>query len=106
MGCRVVASIVSTLVLATPLFLSAGCGPSGDEGSPHPSRSSVGGSSSASSSATDVASGDGSEEQSQRGRDPEYGEMLYGNTCIACHGTRGQGMPNQGINLRMSKFVA
>jgi len=32
--------------------------------------------------------------------------MLYGNTCLTCHGTRGQGMPNQGVNLRISKFIA
>jgi disulfide bond formation protein DsbB len=34
------------------------------------------------------------------------GQVLYLQTCTACHGQRGQGMPHQGVNLRVSKFIA
>ena len=89
----------SGLIVITPLVLALGCGPTGDDRDPHPAKSSV---------ASDPAwvAGGSEEQEVQRGHDPEYGQMLYGNTCLACHGTRGQGMPNQGVNLRTSKFIA
>jgi disulfide bond formation protein DsbB len=34
------------------------------------------------------------------------GRQLYLGTCAACHGTGGQGMPNQGPDLRGSAFLA
>jgi mono/diheme cytochrome c family protein len=78
----------SGLIVVTPLVLVLGCGPTGDDRDPHPAKSSV---------ASDPAwvAGGSEEPEVQRGRDPEYGQMLYGNTCLACHGPRGQGMPNQ-----------
>lgn len=91
----------SGLVVIPPLLLALGCGPSGEDGDPHPPRSAR---APVPAWASGVAGSD--EELAQRGADPEYGQMLYGNTCLACHGTRGQGMPNQGVNLRISKFVA
>jgi len=36
----------------------------------------------------------------------ETGRQLFNSTCIACHGVRGQGIPNLGANLQLSKFVA
>lgn len=45
-------------------------------------------------------------EEAQRGQDPEYGQALYAQTCITCHGPRGHGMPRQGGNIRDSEFVA
>jgi cytochrome c5 len=38
--------------------------------------------------------------------DPDYGHALYAQSCIACHGASGQGMPRQGVELRKSRFVA
>lgn len=38
--------------------------------------------------------------------DVEDGRQLYLGSCAACHGTGGQGMPNQGPDLRGSAFVA
>src|SRR5437763_1758440 len=103
----------SLAVLAAPLFFVLGC-----DGSPHPHKSSVA-SGAAGPAGASAAAGPGGasgadfsaaatseEELPQRGRNPEYGQMLYGNTCLACHGTRGQGMPNQGVDLRTSKFIA
>jgi mono/diheme cytochrome c family protein len=34
------------------------------------------------------------------------GERAYAQTCAACHGVNGQGMPNQGANLKISSFIA
>ena len=45
-------------------------------------------------------------EEAQRGQDPEYGQALYAQTCVTCHGPRGHGMPRQGGNIRDSEFVA
>jgi cytochrome c5 len=101
MGARVVVigrfSIVF-LALTAPLLLT-GCGPSEDSGAPRPKAS-------AGARGADTAVVASAEEAPQRGHDPEYGQMLYGNSCVACHGTRGQGMPHQGVNLRTSKFVS
>ena len=38
--------------------------------------------------------------------DLEDGRQLYLGSCAACHGTGGQGLPNQGPDLRGSAFVA
>lgn len=38
--------------------------------------------------------------------DPEKGRELFGATCAACHGRRGQGMQDLGPDLRDNKFVA
>lgn len=38
--------------------------------------------------------------------DVEDGRQLYLGSCAACHGAAGQGMPNQGPDLRGSAFVA
>ena len=38
--------------------------------------------------------------------DVEDGRQLYLGSCAACHGAGGQGMPNQGPDLRGSAFVA
>ena len=38
--------------------------------------------------------------------DVEDGRQLYLGSCAACHGTGGQGMPNQGPDLRGSAYVA
>ena len=103
MRCRTV-RMWGVLIAVSPFFLPLGCGPSGEQDSPHPPKASVG--TSAGSSAGAFASGEAADGEPQRGRDPEYGQMLYGNTCLTCHGTRGQGMPNQGVNLRISKFIA
>ena len=95
--------LLSRIVLGAPLLL-LGC-----DGNPHPPKSSVasGTPPAASASGEDSSAASASDSETpQRGRDPEYGQMLYGNTCLACHGTRGQGMPNQGVNLRISKFIA
>lgn len=45
-------------------------------------------------------------DDSRRGSDAEIGQMLYANSCMSCHGARGQGMPHQGVDLRMSRFIA
>jgi mono/diheme cytochrome c family protein len=37
--------------------------------------------------------------------DPERGRAVYLGTCVTCHGQHGQGMPNQGVSLRDSKFI-
>jgi cytochrome c5 len=42
----------------------------------------------------------------RRTQDPEHGQLLYMGSCSSCHGQRGQGMPHQGVNLRVSSFVA
>ena len=89
------------MFLLLPVVVILGC-----DGSPHPSKSSVASRTSPASTPDFSATSASEEEGPQRGRDPEYGQMLYGNTCLACHGTRGQGMPNQGVNLRISKFIA
>src|SRR6476469_7765805 len=34
------------------------------------------------------------------------GERAYAQTCATCHGVNGQGMPNQGANLKTSPFIA
>jgi disulfide bond formation protein DsbB len=34
------------------------------------------------------------------------GERAYAQSCAVCHGFNGQGMPNQGANLRLSKYIA
>lgn len=34
------------------------------------------------------------------------GERAYAQTCAACHGVNGQGMPNQGANLKVSPYIA
>jgi mono/diheme cytochrome c family protein len=34
------------------------------------------------------------------------GERAYAQTCATCHGVNGQGMPNQGANLKISPFIA
>lgn len=34
-----------------------------------------------------------------------HGRFLFGKTCFSCHGMAGAGLPNQGANLRDSKFV-
>ena len=38
--------------------------------------------------------------------DVDDGRQLYLGSCAACHGAGGQGMPNQGPDLRGSAFVA
>jgi mono/diheme cytochrome c family protein len=38
--------------------------------------------------------------------DPERGRAVFASTCVTCHGQHGQGMPNQGIQIRRSKFIA
>jgi disulfide bond formation protein DsbB len=40
------------------------------------------------------------------GADPTKGQVLYMQTCTACHGQNLGGMPHQGISLRDSKFIA
>ena len=37
--------------------------------------------------------------------DAADGQKWYNQSCAACHGFNGQGMPRQGANLRMSQFV-
>jgi mono/diheme cytochrome c family protein len=34
------------------------------------------------------------------------GETLYGQTCFACHGADGKGLPNLGKDLTLSEFVS
>jgi disulfide bond formation protein DsbB len=46
------------------------------------------------------------ESASLDGADAAKGQVLYMQTCTACHGQNLQGMPHQGVNLRESKFVA
>jgi disulfide bond formation protein DsbB len=36
----------------------------------------------------------------------ENGRELFNQTCIACHGVHGQGIPNLGANLQQSAFIA
>ena len=48
----------------------------------------------------DAAAGD------ELAMDAEDGRQLYLGSCATCHGTGGQGMPNQGPDLRGSAFVA
>ena len=38
--------------------------------------------------------------------DPDNGRSLFGQTCTACHGSQAQGLPHQGVDLRVSKFIA
>jgi mono/diheme cytochrome c family protein len=38
--------------------------------------------------------------------DADRGRQLFMSTCASCHGAAAQGLPHQGVNLRMSKFVA
>ena len=75
-----------------PLFLLVGCGPSD-------SRSKETSESSADATMTSAT-------VQRRAQDPEHGRSLYMGSCSACHGQRGQGMPHQGANLRVSSFVA
>jgi disulfide bond formation protein DsbB len=37
---------------------------------------------------------------------PDAGRSAYLQSCAACHGQQGQGMPHQGPDLRRSRFVA
>ncbi len=36
---------------------------------------------------------------------PENGKKLFQQTCAACHGMEGQGMPNLGKDMRTSTFI-
>jgi glucose/arabinose dehydrogenase len=36
----------------------------------------------------------------------QHGQTLFQTWCVACHGMRGQGIPNLGLDLTTSKFVA
>lgn len=38
--------------------------------------------------------------------DASHGQSLFSSTCFACHGPKGDGVPNLGPTLRASKFVA
>jgi cytochrome c5 len=38
--------------------------------------------------------------------DPENGKWLFNQTCTSCHGSQAQGLPHQGVDLRVSKFVS
>ena len=38
--------------------------------------------------------------------DPENGRSLFGQTCTSCHGAQAQGLPHQGVDLRVSRFIA
>ena len=38
--------------------------------------------------------------------DPENGRSLFAQTCTSCHGAKAQGLPHQGVDLRVSKFIA
>jgi mono/diheme cytochrome c family protein len=38
--------------------------------------------------------------------DPDRGRQLFMSTCASCHGASAQGLPHQGVNLRVSKFIA
>ena len=79
------------------LLLLTGCGPSD-------SRSSSNSPSKAGADATVVAATPSS--APHREQDPARGRLLYMGSCSSCHGQRGQGMPHQGVNLRVSSFIA
>lgn len=54
------------------------------------------------------SSGDGETEAEEPAYSPEMiaeGETLYGQTCFACHGADGKGLPNLGKDLTISEFV-
>jgi mono/diheme cytochrome c family protein len=36
----------------------------------------------------------------------EKGKQFFGQTCVSCHGMKGQGVPNLGADLQTSKLVA
>jgi mono/diheme cytochrome c family protein len=36
----------------------------------------------------------------------DYGRELFQQSCAACHGSEGQGLPHQGVALRTSSFVS
>ncbi|HLL87964.1 MAG TPA: c-type cytochrome [Tepidisphaeraceae bacterium] len=38
--------------------------------------------------------------------DPDLGREFYASVCATCHGTEGQGLPNQGMELRHNAFIA
>ena len=38
--------------------------------------------------------------------DPENGRSLFSQTCTSCHGAQAQGLPHQGVDLRVSRFIA
>ena len=50
--------------------------------------------------------GASSDASSIDGADPVKGQVLYMQTCTACHGQQLQGMPHQGVSLRDSKFIS
>ena len=81
-----------------PLIVIAGCGPSDSSSSSGIAPSETG--------ATVAAVTPPPSAAPRRERDPERGRLLYMGSCSSCHGQRGQGMPHQGANLRVSSFVA
>ena len=44
-------------------------------------------------------------EQTSAG-DPAVGQTLFTNTCAACHGAQGQGVPGLGKDMTASQFIA
>jgi cytochrome c5 len=92
--------VLAWLLILMAAAAGGGCGEGNDRSSSRISRSPAGTSAYAPATATY------DDDTPQRGRNPEYGQMLYANTCTTCHGVRAQGMPHQGVNLRASKFVA
>ena len=80
------------LLRLAPLFLLVGCGPSDSRGN----GTADDGAGAIVTSAT----------VQRRAEDPERGRLLYMGSCSSCHGQRGQGMPHQGVNLRVSPFIA
>ena len=86
------------LLRLAPLILLAGCGPSDSRSNGTPD------------AGAGTGAGTGAIETSAavQGRtpDPAHGRLLYMGSCSSCHGQRGQGMPHQGANLRVSSFIA
>ena len=95
--------LVVGLAVTASALLGAGCD-EGD-GSTSGTRTRVASAARAGEYVAGDPSGEGPD-VAQAGKDPEYGQALYAQSCITCHGTRGQGVPRQGVNLRTSEFLA
>jgi len=52
------------------------------------------------------SSGGGETEPTYSAEAIAEGETLYGQTCFACHGADGKGLPNLGKDLTASEFVS
>ena len=87
------------LLRLAPLVLLVGCGPSDSRSDGTPDAG-------AEASVAAVMPSADKRFPHRPERDMERGRLLFMGSCSSCHGQRGQGMPHQGVDLRVSSFIA